>query len=80
KDGAQEKANAAQEMAEAYTDQHAAKTDNPHKVTKSQVGLDKVDNIKQLAKSDFDSFYSRYQTEKDKWNGGQLFKLTEDNG
>ncbi|MDI3409701.1 hypothetical protein QKW52_04555 [Bacillus sonorensis] len=80
KDGAQEKANAAQEKAEAYTDQHAAKTDNPHKVTKSQVGLDKVDNIKQLAKSDFDSFYSRYQTEKDKWNGGQLFKLTEDNG
>ncbi|TWN01955.1 phage baseplate upper protein [Bacillus licheniformis] len=80
KNGAQEKADAAETNAKAYTDQHAAKTDNPHKVTKSQVGLDKVDNIKQLAKSDFDSFYSRYQTEKDKWNGGQLFKLTEDNG
>ncbi|MEC2264958.1 phage baseplate upper protein [Bacillus subtilis] len=85
KDGAQEKANAAQEKAEDYTDQHAAKTDNPHKVTKSQVGLDKVDNVKQAAKTDFDAHTAdnvRHITadERTKWNKGQLYKLTQDNG
>ncbi|MCA1180128.1 phage baseplate upper protein [Bacillus licheniformis] len=85
KDGAQEKANAAQEKAEDYTDQHAAKTDNPHKVTKSQVGLDKVDNVKQATKAEFDTHNSddtRHITadERTKWNAGQLYKLTDDNG
>ena len=85
KDGAQQKADAAQKNAEDYTDQHAAKTDNPHKVTKSQVGLDKVDNVKQAAKTDFDAHTAdnvRHITadERTKWNKGQLYKLTQDNG
>ncbi|TWJ36224.1 hypothetical protein CHCC5027_3315 [Bacillus paralicheniformis] len=54
KEGAQEKADAAEAGAKAYTDEHAAKTDNPHKVTKSQVGLSNVDNVKQASKTDFD--------------------------
>ncbi|MEC1645640.1 phage baseplate upper protein, partial [Bacillus halotolerans] len=43
KEGAQEKADAAEADAKTYTDEHAAKIDNPHKVTKSQVGLSNVD-------------------------------------
>ncbi|MDE1367656.1 phage baseplate upper protein [Bacillus licheniformis] len=85
KDGAQQKADAAQKNAEDYTDQHAAKTDNPHKVTKSQVGLANVDNVKQAAKTDFDAHTAdnvRHITadERTKWNKGQLYKLTQDNG
>ncbi|MED4407654.1 phage baseplate upper protein [Bacillus licheniformis] len=55
KEGAQEKADAAEADAKAYTDEHAAKTDNPHKVTKAQVGLANVDNVKQASKTEFDS-------------------------
>ncbi|OLF94543.1 hypothetical protein B4089_1298 [Bacillus licheniformis] len=85
KEGAQEKADAAETHAKAYTDAHAAKTNNPHKVTKSQVGLDKVDNVKQAAKTDFDAHTAdnvRHITadERTKWNKGQLYKLTQDNG
>jgi hypothetical protein len=85
KEGAQEKADAAEAHAKAYTDAHAAKTNNPHKVTKSQVGLDKVDNVKQAAKTDFDAHTAdnvRHITadERTKWNKGQLYKLTQDNG
>lgn len=85
KDGAQQKADAAQKNAKAYTDEHAAKTDNPHKVTKSQVGLANVDNVKQAAKTDFDAHTAdnvRHITadERTKWNKGQLYKLTQDNG
>lgn len=36
-------------------DQHAKRTDNPHKVTKAQVGLGNVDNVKQATKSEFDA-------------------------
>ncbi|MGG4064915.1 BppU family phage baseplate upper protein [Bacillus licheniformis] len=85
KEGAQEKADAAEAHAKAYTDAHAAKTNNPHKVTKAQVGLDKVDNVKQAAKTDFDAHTAdnvRHITadERTKWNKGQLYKLTQDNG
>lgn len=85
KEGAQEKADAAEAGAKAYTDEHAAKTDNPHKVTKSQVGLSNVDNVKQASKQDFDTHNSdntRHITaaERTKWNGGQLRKLTDDSG
>ncbi|MEK5503266.1 phage baseplate upper protein [Bacillus sp. FSL M8-0168] len=85
KNGAQEKADAAETNAKAYTDQHAAKTDNPHKVTKSQVGLANVDNVKQAAKTDFDTHVAdnvRHITadERTKWNGSQLFKITNDVG
>lgn len=85
KEGAQEKADAAESDAKAYTDEHAAKTDNPHKVTKDQVGLSNVDNVKQASKSEFDKHNSdntRHMSaaERTKWNGGQLYKLTDDNG
>ncbi|KMM55451.1 hypothetical protein ACH95_19155 [Bacillus glycinifermentans] len=85
KAGAQEKADAAEANAKAYTDLHAAKTDNPHKVTKSQVGLANVDNVKQAAKTDFDTHVAdntRHITadERTKWNGSQLFKVTNDVG
>ncbi|PAE51990.1 phage tail protein [Bacillus licheniformis] len=55
KEGAQEKADVAEAGAKAYTDKHAAKIDNPHKVTKAQVGLSNVDNVKQASKADFDN-------------------------
>lgn len=37
---------------------HFADKNNPHKVTAAQVGLDKVDNIKQASKVEFDSHTS----------------------
>ena len=85
KEGAQEKADAAEAEAKAYTDVHADKIDNPHKVTKAQVGLSNLDNVKQAAKTDFDAHTAdnvRHITadERTKWNKGQLYKLTQDNG
>lgn len=52
---AQAKATKALNDAKAYTDTHEQRTDNPHKVTKSQVGLSNVDNVKQASKVDLDS-------------------------
>ncbi|MBM7029893.1 BppU family phage baseplate upper protein [Bacillus velezensis] len=85
KDGAQEKADKALTDSKAYTDEHTARTDNPHVVTKDQIGLSNVDNIKQAPLDQFrahDSNSIRHtsQVEKDKWNGSQLFKLTQDTG
>ncbi|MCY9090957.1 phage baseplate upper protein [Bacillus mojavensis] len=85
KTGAQEKANVAEANAKAYTDLHAAKTDNPHKVTKSQIGLANVDNVKQAAKTDFDTHVAdnvRHisASERTKWNGSQLYRLTSNDG
>ena len=37
---------------------HLADKNNPHKVTPAQVGLDKVDNVKQASKVEFDSHTS----------------------
>lgn len=37
---------------------HLVNTNNPHKVTAAQVGLDKVDNVKQASKAEFDSHTS----------------------
>ncbi|WP_442893046.1 BppU family phage baseplate upper protein [Bacillus sp. 0102A] len=73
KDGAQEKANAAESNAIAYTDKHANNKGNPHKVTKAQIGLSEVMNVKQAAKIDFDVHNqdsSRHITssERTKWN------------
>ncbi|MCW6665397.1 phage tail protein [Aerococcaceae bacterium NML191219] len=53
---------------------HAASRSNPHNVTKSQVGLGYVDNVKQASKADFDTHNSdstRHITsqERTKWNG-----------
>ncbi|MEC1390454.1 phage baseplate upper protein [Bacillus licheniformis] len=85
KEGAQEKADAAEAGAKAYADEHAAKINNPHKVTKAQVGLSNVDNVKQASKTEFDTHNSdntRHITadERTKWNAGQLRRLTDDNG
>nr|WP_252400948.1 BppU family phage baseplate upper protein [Bacillus subtilis] len=73
KDGAQEKANGAESNAKAYTDEHENDKNNPHKVTKAQVGLSEVVNVKQAAKIDFDVHNqdsSRHITssERKKWN------------
>ncbi|MEN7434009.1 hypothetical protein FH505_13500 [Bacillus velezensis] len=72
---------------DAHTDLAAHKNDmnNPHKTTKAQIGLGNVDNVQQAAKKDFDRHnqdLDRHvsKAEKDTWNTGQLFKLTEDNG
>ncbi|MCY8385831.1 phage baseplate upper protein, partial [Bacillus haynesii] len=59
--------------------------DNPHGVTKDQIGLSKVDNVKQATKAEFDEHHSdntRHinKAERTKWNAGQLYKLTDDNG
>lgn len=85
KEGAQEKANKAFADSKAYTNEHADRTDNPHSVTKDQIGLNNVDNVKQAPLDQFrahDSNGIRHtsQIEKDKWNGSQLFKLTQDSG
>ncbi|MED2945345.1 pyocin knob domain-containing protein [Bacillus swezeyi] len=71
--------------AKAYTDSHANQKNNPHSVTKAQVGLSNVDNVKQAAKMDFDKHESdntRHITdnERNKWNAGQLYKITDDSG
>ncbi|WP_280149946.1 BppU family phage baseplate upper protein [Bacillus subtilis] len=115
KDGAQKKADAVQ----VNLDTHKNDKSNPHGVTKSQVGLGNVENVKQASKTEFDNhvddtsnphkvtadqvglgnvdnvkqadFYEfrahnlnneRHVTknDKDKWNAGQLYKLTQDNG
>ncbi|MDM5320925.1 phage baseplate upper protein [Bacillus pumilus] len=85
KQGAQSKANEALATAKKYMDTHANNKSNPHSVTKSQVGLGNVDNIKQASKADFDSHVAdkilhTSEAEKNKWNNGQLYKLTQDNG
>ncbi|WP_207195680.1 MULTISPECIES: BppU family phage baseplate upper protein [unclassified Bacillus (in: firmicutes)] len=85
KAGAQEKADKALTDSKAYTDEHADRMDNPHSVTKDQIGLNNVDNVKQAPLDQFrahDSNGIRHtsQVEKDKWNGSQLFKLTQDTG
>ncbi|WP_271725610.1 phage baseplate upper protein [Bacillus paralicheniformis] len=85
KEGAQARADAAETNAKAYIDKHASKKDNPHGVTKDQIGLSKVDNVKQATKAEFDEHHSdntRHinKAERTKWNAGQLYKLTDDNG
>lgn len=64
---------------------HSNAKNNPHSVTKSQIGLGNVDNIKQASKADFDTHVGDSkihvtEAEKDKWNNGQLFRLTQNNG
>ncbi|ASB71446.1 MULTISPECIES: BppU family phage baseplate upper protein [Bacillus] len=73
KEGAQEKADEAEVNAKAYTSEHAAKTDNPHKVTKAQIGLSNVDDVQQASKIEFkahDDDTTRHITadERTAWN------------
>ncbi|MGG1419017.1 phage baseplate upper protein [Bacillus subtilis] len=51
--GSQSKADKALGDAKAYTDTHANRTDNPHGVTKAQIGLANVEDIKQASFTDF---------------------------
>ena len=68
----------------ALTD-HTGNRNNPHGVTKSQVGLGNVVNVEQASKSEFNS-HSQNSTihvssvDKNRWNNAQLTKLTNDNG
>lgn len=64
---------------------HSNAKNNPHAVTKSQVGLGNVDNIKQASKVDFDSHVNDKkihvtEEKQDLWNNSQLYKLTTDSG
>lgn len=53
--GSQSKADKVLVDAKAYTDTHANRTDNPHGVTKAQLGLANVKDVEQAAKTDFDT-------------------------
>ncbi|MGG4420038.1 terminase [Bacillus subtilis] len=82
---AQNKANQAEANAKAYTDSFAARRDNPNQVTKAQVGLGNVENVKQASQADFDAHLSNTKVhvsegERNKWNAAQLIKLTGDDG
>ncbi|WP_338444394.1 BppU family phage baseplate upper protein [Bacillus spizizenii] len=83
--GAQNKADTAEENAKTYTDQHINNKSNPHGVTKDQVGLGNVTNDKQATKTEFDTHVKDATVhisaaERTKWNGAQLFKITNDVG
>lgn len=64
---------------------HINNRNNPHSVTKEQVGLGNVTNVEQASKSEFNS-HSQNSTihvssvDKNRWNNAQLTKLTNDNG
>ena len=68
----------------ALTD-HTGNHNNPHGVTKTQVGLGNVVNVEQASKSEFNA-HSQNSTihvssvDKNRWNNAQLTKLTNDNG
>ncbi|WCL64301.1 hypothetical protein PNF29_07245 [Bacillus subtilis] len=83
--GAQNKADTAEKNAKTYTDQHINDKSNPHGVTKDQVGLSNVTNDKQATKTEFDNHVKDATThitasERTKWNGAQLSKITNDVG
>ncbi|MER0468094.1 BppU family phage baseplate upper protein [Bacillus cabrialesii subsp. cabrialesii] len=83
--GAQSKADIAERNAKTYTDQHINNKSNPHGVTKDQVGLGNVINDKQATKEEFDTHVKDATAhisaaERAKWNGAQLFKITNDAG
>ncbi|MEC1270499.1 pyocin knob domain-containing protein [Bacillus vallismortis] len=64
---------------------HKNDMNNPHKVTKEQLGLGNVDDVKQadfyeFREHDLNSERHVTKNDKDKWNAGQLYKLTQDNG
>ncbi|KXZ22307.1 pyocin knob domain-containing protein [Bacillus nakamurai] len=66
-------------------DSHLDDKKNPHAVTKSQVGLGNVDNVQQASKNDFDNHVNDTnihvsKSKQEKWDAGQLYKLTQDNG
>ncbi|MFO6495041.1 MULTISPECIES: hypothetical protein [Bacillus] len=79
------RADEAEQNAKTYIEEHTSNQNNPHAVTKTQIGLEHVDNIKQASKTEFDLHDQdavRHITdlERNKWNGAQLFKITSDSG
>ncbi|MCY9057989.1 MULTISPECIES: hypothetical protein [Bacillus subtilis group] len=77
--------NAAEKNAKAYTDEFAARRDNPNQVTKEQVGLNNVTNDKQATKIEFDAHVKDSKihisdAERTKWNASQLSKISSDDG
>ncbi|ATO29023.1 hypothetical protein RA13_14255 [Bacillus atrophaeus] len=74
-----------QQAAKTEFDNHVNNLSNPHYVTKEQIGLGNVTNDKQASFSQFQAHDSNgirhvSQADKDKWNGSQLYKITQDNG
>jgi hypothetical protein len=64
------------DKAQSFVDTHEAKTSNPHGVTKAQVGLGNVDNIKQATKAEFnahdtDDIRHITASERTAWNAKQ---------
>ncbi len=60
---------------------HANKTDNPHSVTKAQVGLGSVDNVKQATKADFDAHVGdggKHPTALSQLNGDSTHRTVTD--
>ncbi|MCM3487902.1 hypothetical protein M3689_01130 [Alkalihalophilus marmarensis] len=62
--------------AQAKVDTHENKKNNPHSVTKTQVGLENVDNVQQASKTEFDEHAENNDvhitsTERTTWNGKQ---------
>ncbi|UWD95742.1 hypothetical protein NX081_11605 [Bacillus velezensis] len=77
--------NNSDERSKSILAEHANDQTNPHKVTAEQVGLGRVDNVKQAAKSDFDNHLNDTnvhisKSDREKWDAAQLFKLTADDG
>ncbi|UXO88750.1 hypothetical protein [Bacillus safensis] len=76
--------NVKQASAEEFNN-HVNSQNNPHAVTKTQVGLGNVDNIRQASKAEFDNHIGdknlhTTETEKNKWNDAQLFRITSFEG
>lgn len=64
------------EGSQAKVDAHTSLKNNPHAVTKAQVGLGNVDNVKQASKADFDSHNADTtkhitSAERTKWNAAE---------
>ncbi|MED3511725.1 hypothetical protein [Bacillus velezensis] len=77
--------NGSDERSKSFLAEHTDNQSNPHKVTAEQVGLGKVDNVKQATKSDFDNHLNDTnvhinKSDRDRWDAAQLSKITKDNG
>ncbi|XOT25700.1 phage baseplate upper protein [Bacillus subtilis subsp. subtilis] len=78
--------NSAETNARAYTDTHEGRKDNPHEVTKEQVGLGNVDNVQQASLVEFRQHnYNQERhtsaAERAKWNGAVTYAdITLKNG
>lgn len=65
--------NTAEANANSYTDEHSSRKDNPHDVTKVQIGLGNVIDVEQATKTDLtnhinDTVKHISQSERETWN------------